>query len=129
MLGRRKQPIELLCYDITKGVTHLCMPFLLGRNPHVWGEDVAEFDPERFAGKGRAGNASHPFAWLPFGYGARGCIGMKLAMMEAKMILAKVVQSFEFELAAGQSADPDPKLQITMANQGGVKLRLQRVAA
>ena len=47
-------------------------PYLLGRNRGVWGDDVLDFRPDRFANGKRAGDATHSYAWLPFGYGARG---------------------------------------------------------
>ena len=39
-------------------------PYLLGRNRRAWGDDVLEFKPERFAGKGRAGGAAHPYRFV-----------------------------------------------------------------
>ena len=90
----------------------------------AWGPDAAIFDPSRFANGKRAGNAAHAYAWLPFGFGDRGCVGMHLAMTEAKLILGNVVRDFRLDLAPDQSPDPDPEFAITLSNKGGVKLRL-----
>ncbi|XP_077866014.1 cholesterol 24-hydroxylase-like [Saccoglossus kowalevskii] len=45
------------------------------------------------------------FAYCPFSEGPRCCIGQQLAMMEAKTILARLVQVFKFKLVKGQSQD------------------------
>ena len=35
-------------------------------------------------------------AWLPFGAGPRICIGMRLALFDMKILLASMMQKFEF---------------------------------
>ena len=49
---------------------------------------------------------------------------MKLAMIEAKIILAGVVREFQLDLAPGQDPEPDPITQVTLSNRGGVNLVL-----
>ncbi len=34
------------------------------------------------------------YAFLPFGQGPRGCLGMRFALLEAKLALANVVKNF-----------------------------------
>ena len=42
-----------------------------------------------------------PFAYFPFGVGARMCIGNKFAMMEMKVMLANLLKSFSFSEVPG----------------------------
>ena len=52
--------------------------FAIGRDPAVWGPDVAEFRPERWLGHGKGGVNKH--AVLGFGAGGRACIGKRFAL-------------------------------------------------
>ena len=48
----------------------------------VWGADAAVFKPERWENDG---SPPHPFAYLPFASGARGCIGKEFSLVEQKI--------------------------------------------
>ncbi|KAG9309956.1 cytochrome P450 [Chiua virens] len=64
----------------------------LHMNPLYWGEDAAEFKPERFID-----TESYQWprdAFLPFAGGARSCIGQRFAFAEMIGILASVVRRY-----------------------------------
>ena len=63
--------------------------------------DPDKFVPERWiAGENiRYANDVHE-ALQPFGWGHRNCLGQNMAMHEMRLILASVVQQFNFELCA-----------------------------
>ena len=56
-------------------------------NPYV-------FSPDRFMPENR--DKIKPYTYLPFGAGPRNCIGMRFALLEAKLALAKITQKFRF---------------------------------
>ncbi|XP_056437687.1 cholesterol 24-hydroxylase-like isoform X1 [Gadus chalcogrammus] len=64
-------------------------------------KDPLTFDPDRFHP-----DAPKPYyCYYPFGLGPRSCLGQKFAQMEAKVVMAKLLQRFEFSLVPGQSFD------------------------
>ncbi|RUS23661.1 cytochrome P450 [Jimgerdemannia flammicorona] len=52
-----------------------------------------EWVPERWTDRKTKPNS---FAWLPFGAGARSCLGLRLAMAEARIALAHLIYNFDF---------------------------------
>ncbi|AZM57044.1 reductase [Streptomyces sp. WAC 01529] len=71
---------------------------MLHRDP-VWGDNVEEFDPERFTPEAEA--ARSPHAYKPFGTGERACIGRQFALHEATMLLGMLVHRYRFIDHAG----------------------------
>jgi cytochrome P450 len=59
------------------------------------------FNPERM-GPGRAEHKQQPHALIPFGGGARVCLGQHFAMAEMGVILSLLVRGYRWELLPGQ---------------------------
>ncbi|KAL4914776.1 cytochrome P450 [Aspergillus aurantiobrunneus] len=67
-------------------------------DPKVYGPDVKEFRPERMLDANFDSlNKEFPNAWKPFGNGTRGCIGRPFAWQEALLVIAMLLQNFDFE--------------------------------
>ena len=71
----------------------LIAPWLLHRHEKLW-QDPNAFMPARFM----TGTPPDRFAYLPFGVGARVCIGAHFALVEATLALAKIIGEFRVEL-------------------------------
>jgi cytochrome P450 family 6 len=54
-----------------------------------------KFNPEHFSKKGRA--ARHPYTFLVFGLGPRMCLGMRFAMLEAKIGIVEILRKFKLK--------------------------------
>src|SRR3984957_17111612 len=72
----------------------LIAPWLLHRHEKLWNEPNA-FIPSRFM---PGAQPPDRFAYLPFGVGARVCIGAHFALVEATLVLAKLIGAFRVEL-------------------------------
>lgn len=86
--------IQLKSLFIPKGVSIEFATSVVHQDKAYWGEDAASFNPERFA-HGVSGACSHPQAFLPFGIGPKFCVGNNFAMMEMKIIVARVLRRFK----------------------------------
>ncbi|XVE94746.1 hypothetical protein REPUB_Repub02eG0035600 [Reevesia pubescens] len=63
-------------------------------DPDIWGEDANKFNPWRFKE-----SRKHLASFLPFGLGPRICVGQNLAMVEAKIVLAIILQEYSFVMS------------------------------
>ncbi|KAL8218625.1 hypothetical protein R6Q57_021998 [Mikania cordata] len=93
----------------------------------IWGDDVNEFDPERFSEgivNATKGKGSSPF--FPFSNGPRVCIGQNFALTEAKTAMAMILQRFMFELSPSYKHSPFPV--FTLPPQFGAHLILRNIS-
>jgi len=60
-------------------------------------ESPEKFIPERWLRDSNERHSAHPFANLPWGHGARSCIGRRFAQLELYMMMVKIVQRFKME--------------------------------
>ena len=98
------QTVTLGPYVIPPGTTLVCSTWGLHRNPLVY-PDPLKFDPDRWSDENAAKRS--PYAWLPFSYGKRGCIGQQLSLIEQRVCLASLVRKFHFRV------DLSTKLEVT----------------
>jgi cytochrome P450/NADPH-cytochrome P450 reductase len=66
------------------------------RDPKVYGPDADEFRPERMLDEHFEKLPKN--AWKPFGNGMRGCIGRPFAWQEALIVVAILLQNFNFQM-------------------------------
>ena len=80
---------------IPGGALVMISPWVLHRHTKLWKEPDA-FNPSRFLGEAPL---AHRYAYLPFGAGPRVCIGAQLALTEACLVVAAIIQRFDVTLA------------------------------
>ncbi|KAG4080699.1 hypothetical protein HA402_013229 [Bradysia odoriphaga] len=87
-------------YQIPKGTDCIMGTVTLLRDDKFV-EQPNEYIPERFLKESQGGcpNAKdiHPFLMLPFGFGARACIGRRFAEMEIEVLTIRLLRQFKIE--------------------------------
>ncbi len=98
----------------------MIVSYVVHRHPDYW-DRPEQFQPERFTPE--AEHARHKYAYFPFGGGSRICIGNAFAMMEARLILASIMQRYRLRLVPGHVVEPEPL--ITMRPRYGMQMMLE----
>jgi cytochrome P450 len=102
MTGRFAKGTHEICGTrIAKGSIVLIPYWLLHRNPRWWPNSGA-FDPSRFL----SGAEPDRFTYLPFGVGRHVCIGAQLAMSEAILAIARLLQKFTIAMTGDRPVLP-----------------------
>jgi cytochrome P450 len=115
---------SLLGHFIPKGTSFYISPWATNANKELWGDDAAEFNPERWIGSGKAntGGAENNYSFLTFLQGPRSCIGQGFAKGEFACLLAAWAGVFEtrfakedYEISVRSGITPRPKdLEVTL---------------
>jgi cytochrome P450 len=115
--------LEFGGYRIPAGRRVLYSIYLTHRDPACW-PDPERFDPERFHPEQKQQRPAYTF--LPFGGGRRNCIGFAFAQVEAKVVLARILQTTDLHLAQrrirvhmGATLEPRPGVQMRVAPRPG----------
>ncbi|XP_049768904.1 cytochrome P450 4c21-like isoform X2 [Schistocerca cancellata] len=87
--------------SVPKGTLLFVLPFLTHRLPQFF-QDPQRFDPSRFL-EDRVGK-EHACSYLPFGLGARNCVGSQYGRLQLKVYLADILRRFRF-LPCGRRED------------------------
>jgi cytochrome P450 len=116
-------PVQVNDYLIPEGQRVMYSIYLTHRDPQHW-PDADQFKPERFSPRAER---THPaFSYVPFGGGPRPCIGAAFAQVEAKVVLARLLQTFDFVLLPGKVYR---HMGATLEPHPGVRMRVVRRSA
>jgi cytochrome P450 len=118
---RTDRDVELGGYRVPKGITVVMDIWAVHHDARFY-PDPDSFRPERWT-EDFTRNL-HKFAYLPFGIGARRCIGSMFAETEAMLAVASIVQRFQV------SALPNSKVALVAATtlrpgEGGVPVSVR----
>jgi cytochrome P450 len=120
-IGNRRvaEEVEFREGNIPAGERMFYSIYLTHRDPGIW-ESAEEFCPERFA----HGRKTPPFAYIPFGGGPRSCIGAAFGQVEARLVIARLLQTHNFEFTnhkihahMGATLEPRPGVRMRVAKR------------
>ena len=103
--------------SIPAGTRILVSAFTMHHHPLLW-SNAEKFLPDRWAAK--TTETSTPFAFVPFSVGSRNCIGQVFSQMEARIILARFLRVFDFEIV-GDGAEDQFVEMLTLHFRRGLK--------
>ncbi|XP_071147591.1 cytochrome P450 3A21-like [Mytilus edulis] len=118
-----KQDITVKGVYIPKDIDVSVPIYALHRNPLYW-PDPEKFDPDRFTKENKAKRPE--YAFVPFGIGPRICIGMRLALLEAKMALVFMLQSFSFSPCDKTEIPVEIELGAVIRAKNGIPLKVNK---
>ncbi len=110
-------PVELMGHQLEPGTAVFASIYLTHRREDLYPEPL-QFKPERFLER-----QFSPYEYLPFGGGSRRCIGLALAQLEMKLVLATILRDFDLVLAEKKPVQAKRR-GVTLAPGGGVRMAL-----
>lgn len=111
-------PDKIAGYAVGERDMVFICPSIVHRNPEFW-QQPDLFLPERF---GANEKRPSPFIYFPFGAGPRMCIGNEFALIEMQLVLAGIVQKFDFQLLPDYPVTPEAT--VTLRPRGGLWMQL-----
>jgi cytochrome P450 len=118
---RLTSPIELGGYRLAAGTTVLPSIALVQLSDAF--DDPEEFRPERFLGDG-----APPYTFIPFGGGARRCIGAAFATMEMKVVLSEALGRVALRPTT-EPGEPPRTHNVTLVPKRGGRVVVDHVGA
>ncbi|HET6870485.1 MAG TPA: cytochrome P450, partial [Solirubrobacteraceae bacterium] len=119
----RGEPFRLGGYVIPPGIEINPSIRVIHRREDVY-PDAGAFRPERFLGE----DPPDTYSWIPFGGGTRRCLGASFALMEMRIVLARVLERTALRAASPKLADVQFRA-ITLAPKDGVQVVQDRPPA
>ncbi|KAH8041661.1 hypothetical protein HPB51_017463 [Rhipicephalus microplus] len=80
------------------------------------------FKPERWLRDGDRTGQVNSWACLPFGLGARSCIGRRVAEVQMQFLIARTVQ--KFQLTPSTDKDVQIKMRLITTPEEPISLRM-----
>lgn len=110
-----KEQIKIIEQTLEPGVIVVPCIYLAHQRQATYSQP-REFQPERFLNQKYS-----PYEYLPFGGGARGCIGSAFAMYEMKLIIANILTRFNLKLVDSKPVKP-VRRGITIVPSGKLEM-------
>ena len=114
------EPVQIGGTVLSRNSMVMVSPWTLGRDPR-WFPHPNQFDPDRFLPENA--KSIPRYAYLPFGDGARTCLGSHFALMEAVIINTSIAQRFRL-LPQQDSATGPKSAAFTLRPNGNMRVKI-----
>jgi cytochrome P450 family 110 len=116
-----KTPMQLMDYKLEAGTALAPCIYLVHHREDIYPQPK-QFKPERFLER-----QFSPYEYFPFGGGNRRCIGMALAMMEMKLVLATILSRFQLALTDTRPVKP-VRRGLTVAAPSHLRIKVTKIS-
>ncbi|KAF0893317.1 hypothetical protein E2562_023951 [Oryza meyeriana var. granulata] len=111
-------------HTVRAGDNILIPLYSMGRTASVWGEDCAEYRPERWVTEDGKLRHVPAYRFMPFNAGPRSCLGKDISVVQMKSVVAAVAWNFDFEVVRGHVVEP--KLSVVMQMKNGLMVKVKK---
>lgn len=115
-----KAPMQIMGHDYDANTTLFPAIYLTHHRQDIYAEPE-QFQPERFLER-----QFSPYEYLPFGGSSRRCVGLALAQMEMKLVLATILSRYQLALRDTNPVKPKRR-GFTVSPEGGVQMVMKGV--
>ncbi|XP_028516354.1 cytochrome P450 3A31 [Exaiptasia diaphana] len=110
-------------FPIKKGTSIFVPVYSIQRDPEYY-DNPDKFDPEHFSAEAK--QSRDPYAYMPFGHGPRNCIGMRFAIFQMKMSLARILKQFSLVVGPETKVPLEVKMKKVLGcGKDGIQLRIK----
>ncbi|KAK4279557.1 hypothetical protein QN277_011322 [Acacia crassicarpa] len=121
------EPTTLAGYDIPTDANIEIFTPAIGEDPKVW-SNPEKFDPDRFITGGEEADITGVTGvkMIPFGAGRRICPGLGMGTVHILLMMARMVQEFEWEAyAPAKKVDFTGKLEFTVVMKESLRAKIK----
>lgn len=120
------EPTTLAGFDIPTYANVEVYTPAIGEDPRLW-TNPEKFDPERFISRGEDADITGVTGvrMMPFGVGRRICPGLAMGTVHIHLMLARMVQEFEWSALPGKKVDFTGKLEFTVVMKESLRATIK----
>lgn len=89
----------------------------------IWGENAETFNPDNFLPENEEKRSK--YAYLPFSFGPRQCVGQRYAMLNMRILIAHILMNYKLSTSL-KLEDLTYILSLTTNIEQGCLVRIER---
>ena len=117
VVRKASEDVQLGEFSVKKGATIMVCMQGLHQNPQFWPEPMV-YKPQRFL------EEIQPYTFIPFVEGPRMCLGQYLSILEAKIVLSELLDTYRFELTTPEESGKRHPFMIPIIPETGHYMRV-----